>query len=132
MEDEKNNILKEDNSGTTIYEGNSIYSCSISNLNVETIPTIGILPERRFLYKEDTILTFEGEEYKVQELLDMTDEKFSEIYKKYEDMMSKRLVLMVNNSFGGFLMPEFNSITGTMERVVLERRIIKIEKYLNL
>lgn len=78
-----------------------------------------------FKYKTSIKFIFDEREFTVQEVLDMSDSKFSEIYQLYEENAS--------NLNGDYLMlPLLTCLIDNMERVVLERRMVKMEKKLNV
>ena len=86
----------------------------------------GGMYREKFNYKTSTKITLD-KEYTIQELLDMKDDKFTDIYKIYEKDV-ENLVNTMSKPLGGLITPVFNALVNTMERIVLERRIMKLEK----
>lgn len=79
---------------------------------------------KKFNYENDVKINLD-KEYTVRELLDMKDDKFAKIYELYEYKVGELMETM-GTPFGGLIMPVFNSVVDTMERVVLERKILNI------
>lgn len=72
-----------------------------------------------FEYKKDIHIS---QDYNIQELLDLSDEKFNNAYQQYEIDVANMI------KYGGFknAWPMIN----VMERIVLERRLARVEKQL--
>lgn len=80
-----------------------------------------------FNYKNDVNLELEGKSYTVQDLLDLSEEDFTQVYEQYEAAMTIMGEQMDESKGKGFLFINYSFMMQVMEAVVLERRIRKLE-----
>ena len=82
-----------------------------------------------FNYKNDVHLTLGGTEYSVQSLLDLDDEEFNNVYSTYQEAMTVKFANLDKQQGMAFFFTEIAFEIAIMERIVLERRTSKLEKY---
>lgn len=88
--------------------------------------TVGVERERPdvFNYKRDFILFFSNKEYSIKELVNMNDEAFQEVYDLYE----KEFGYKMETTNDAIKVLSNLIIVNTMERILLERKLIRLEQ----
>jgi hypothetical protein len=81
-----------------------------------------------FKYHDDMTMTVNEKSYSVKCLIEMSDEDFSHIYGEYELEMGNKVLEMEESKSQGFALMAFTSVMNIMERIRLERRILKLEQ----
>lgn len=81
-----------------------------------------------FNYKTDITLTIKGNEWSIKCLLDMNDQQFQDLYEIYQEEIYKLINENNSNPAAKLGVIGISTTIGIMERVVLERRIQKLEQ----
>jgi len=85
-----------------------------------------------YVYKHSVKVSDGSVEYTVGELLAMSDGDFNSFYERFNTFVGDRYNTINEHAFHTtFIMVEISFITSVVERVVLERRIAKIEKMIH-
>jgi len=90
--------------------------------------TSKIIEPKIFNYYEDITIILDEFSYKVSELLAMEEHEFSQVYISYEKSVQNKLQNIQDNANKTGIL-EVTGLIDMMERVRIERRIIKLEKY---
>lgn len=90
-----------------------------------------ILPQP-YIYKHSVKVSDGKNEYTVADLLVMSDVDFNSFYNRFNSFVGDRYeTINQHASHTAFIMVEISFITSVVERVVLERRIAKVEKLIS-
>jgi hypothetical protein len=90
-----------------------------------------ILPHP-YIYKHSVKVSDGKNEYTVADLLVMSDGDFNSFYNRFNSFVGDRYeTINQHASHTAFIMVEISFITSVVERVVLERRIAKVEKLIS-